>query len=138
MWALASKRKRGGNVKERDREGVKFHPQLTRAPWPKCNLTDTIHPPFLCCKQSCRLSLSSWGFLHYTRTEACHYMIYFQVCLLEYCLKISWQASANKNQMFHLGPMSTSLQGYPDTWIYLLRLRLWLHVTKMMGWGIIF
>lgn len=83
---LCNLRESEGKGEGKDREEVKCHLKLTRVPWSKCNLTETIHLPFLCCKQSYLLSLSSWGFLHYTQTEACHYMIYFQVCLLECCL----------------------------------------------------
>lgn len=102
-------------MKGRDREGGISHLKLTGVSRSKCNLTETIYPPFLCCKQSYLLSLSSWGFLHYTQTEACHYTICFQVCLLECYLKMSWQASAHRNQMLHPRATSTPWQGYPDT-----------------------
>lgn len=126
-----------GNVKGGDVGGVKSHRKQTSVPRSKCNITETIHSPFLCCKQSYLLSLSSWGFLHYIQIEACHYMIYFQVCLLECCLKMSCQASVNKNLMLHLRATSTSLPGYPDTCTYLEDWD-WLHVTKTMVWSIIF
>lgn len=118
-------------MKGRGRGGGKSHLNLTRVSWSECDLTETIHSPFLCCRRSYPLSLSSWGFLQYTQTAACRYTTCFQVCLLECYLKTSLAGFSTQEPNASLRATSTSWQGYPDT-VLVVR-QGWLCVTKMMA-----